>query len=45
MTEPVAQEVLKRIAAAEPELLAGVDVGTLGGEPADPRRADSRTRL
>jgi hypothetical protein len=36
VTEPAAQEVLERIAAAEPELLAGVDVGNLGGEPAEP---------
>lgn len=36
MTEPAAQEVLERIAAAEPELLTGVDVGNLGGEPAEP---------
>ncbi|HKR50488.1 MAG TPA: Dyp-type peroxidase [Pseudonocardiaceae bacterium] len=36
MTEPTAQEVLERIAAAEPALLTGVDVGNLGGEPAEP---------
>ncbi len=36
MTEPVAPDVLKRIAAAEPELLAGVDVDDLGGEPTEP---------
>lgn len=36
MTEPAAQEVLERIAAVEPELLAGVDVDNLGGEPAEP---------
>jgi Dyp-type peroxidase family len=36
VTEPAAQEVLERIAAAEPELLAGVDVGNLGDVPAEP---------
>ncbi|MGQ0772913.1 MAG: Dyp-type peroxidase [Pseudonocardiales bacterium] len=36
MIEPAAQEVLEHIAAAEPELLTGVDVGNLGGEPIEP---------
>ena len=39
MTEPAAQEVLERIAAAEPELLAGVDVDHLGDAPAEPGSA------
>ena len=36
MTEPAAQEVLERIATAEPELLTGVDVGNLGDVRAEP---------
>lgn len=36
MTELAAQEILERIAAGAPVLLAGVDVGNLGGEPAEP---------
>jgi Dyp-type peroxidase family len=36
MTEPAAQVVVERIAAAESELLAGVDVANLGGEPVEP---------
>jgi len=34
--EPAVQKVLEHIAAAEPELLTGVDVGNLGGEPVEP---------
>jgi Dyp-type peroxidase family len=36
MTEPVVQETLRAIAAAEPQLLAGVDVGGLGGQAGEP---------
>jgi Dyp-type peroxidase family len=34
VTQPAAQEALERIATTEPELLGGVDVGNVGGEPA-----------